>query len=62
MTKTRQVIKEANKMADKSIKDVKKEKFRKEIEAWWTNDVTGIKNWHICAGVVVVAIIANIMF
>lgn len=62
MSKTKQAIKEVNKMADKSIINAKKEKFRKEFEAWWTNDVTGIKNWHICAGVVVVAIIANIMF
>lgn len=62
MTKIKKAVNEANKQADDAIRKAKKEKFRAEIENWFDKEVKGIKNWHICAGVVVVSIIANIMF
>jgi len=62
MTKTKRAIKGINKQADDAIRKAKKEKFRAELENWFDKEVKGIKNWHICAGIVVTSIIVNIIF
>lgn len=62
MTKTKRAVKQANKQADKAIRKAKKEEFRAELENWFDKEVKGIKNWHICAAIVVTSIIVNSIF
>ena len=47
MSNSKKAVKEANKMADKSIRKAKKEKFRADVEAWLEADYRGFKRVHI---------------
>tara|TARA_R110002012_G_scaffold34271_1_gene99177 strand:- start:6114 stop:6302 length:189 start_codon:yes stop_codon:yes gene_type:complete len=61
MSNSKKAVKEANKMADKSIRKAKKEKFRADVEAWLEADYRGFKRVHIVMAGIALLLIASLI-